>query len=537
MKKIKLFILNLLRSPLQYPAETLIGIVFFVLLVLSRTDAGRHLLPFSYEPLELLSYFVLQYVLTFCVNRWTLHSRWRWLYWLSALVWPLLLWGAFSPVPCVAMAVILLALQPSTADNSRFGRNLLNTIIWTALPILVGLLLFGLVAAILATVGSLFHLDLGDRPYFYAFFFVFTLIVPLLSADNVGRRCQDDLSSNTLFHIVVDWILSPALVLYTLILYLYAATIVVRWELPEGGIGWMTSIFLALSLLCYAVQGALGKRHFDWYYRFLPLISVVPLLLLWVGIARRVSEYGLTESRIYLLALAVSTTAAMVLLAIPRTRRHQLTTTLAAIIMLLITFIPGVTARDIAIRQQSARLWSLIPYVTVDGHFPESIDYVALRQDSVLRQQMLAANDCISYLKDEDAFDAFETQFGSWNLLVWEVRPVDDEEYIESTSMQLTVKRSRRYDVGDYRYLLTIPSHYCHMENDAPLRVKDGKGRLLLEYPIRQEAERMLASDGKIDSDKLLVAQNDSILVVLNEYVQYPNYQNAQIEAVLSNRP
>lgn len=534
MKKYVVFFRNLLRSPLQYQAETLIGIIFFVLLVLTHSKTGRHLLPFSYESEKLMSYFVLQYVLTFCVNRCTQNSRWRWLYWLSGFVWVLLLWGDISPVPCVAMASILLALQPSKADNRCFGRNLLNTIIWTTLPIAIGLLLYGLVAAIFATVNSLFRLDLGEQFYYYAFIFIFTMIVPLLSADNVGRRYKDDLSSNPLIHIVIDWILSPALVVYTLILYVYAATIVVRWELPNGGVGWMTSIFLTLSLLCYAVQGALGKRHFDWYYRILPLISVIPLVLLWVGAAHRVSEYGLTEARVYLLALALWTTASMVLLIIPSTRRHRLTTILAAIILFVITFIPSLTARDISVRQQTARLWELIPYITEDGHFPQSIDYEALRQDTVLCRQMLAANVCISYLKQENAFDSFEMQFGRWNLRAKAL--MDKDETSEFISEQLSVYLTKRYDVGEYRYLLTIPSYYCYMDKNEMLRVKD-KGRLLLEYPIRQEAERMLAVDGKIDPDKLLVLHNDSILVVLKEYEQFGNYQTAQIAVVLSNRP
>ena len=40
------------------------------------------------------------------------------------------------------------------------------------------------------------------------------------------------------------------------------------------------------------MQELLSTRHFDWFYRYFPYVALGPLVLLWVGVVRRVGEYG-----------------------------------------------------------------------------------------------------------------------------------------------------------------------------------------------------------------------------------------------------
>ncbi|AII50430.1 DUF4153 domain-containing protein [Hymenobacter sp. APR13] len=105
-----------------------------------------------------------------------------------------------------------------------------------------------------------------------------------------------------------QFVLLPLVVLYLLILYAYLARIVVRWELPEG---WVSILILAFSvagifalLLIHPIRNAPENtwlRTFArWFYR-----ALFPLLgLLFVAIGTRVSQYGITEERYFVLLLA-----------------------------------------------------------------------------------------------------------------------------------------------------------------------------------------------------------------------------------------
>jgi hypothetical protein len=98
------------------------------------------------------------------------------------------------------------------------------------------------------------------------------------------------------------------------------------------------------------------NRHYEWFYKFFPAIAVPPLVLLWIGIFRRIGEYGITEDRFYLLVLAALVTLFVTMLVRERTRRFQLMVLVLSTSAILFTFIPGIRARDFGIRSQMSRL-------------------------------------------------------------------------------------------------------------------------------------------------------------------------------------
>ena len=123
--------------------------------------------------------------------------------------------------------------------------------------------------------------------------------------------------------------------------------------------------FVSVALLCRLLQELLVKRNYDWYYRFFPYVAVGPLVLLWIGIARRIGEYGLTEMRIYLVAVAMLLTLFTIFLLWPRTRSFFRMSLIAGGVAVLLTFIPGIRARDLGNRFQRAEE---TPAITTGGY-------------------------------------------------------------------------------------------------------------------------------------------------------------------------
>ncbi|MBO4444016.1 MAG: DUF4153 domain-containing protein [Bacteroidaceae bacterium] len=105
---------------------------------------------------------------------------------------------------------------------------------------------------------------------------------------------------------VIRYLFVPLLALYLIVLYVYGFRILFRWELPDGGVAWLVS---TLMIGCVVVEMGLyplmrsgeGKPYERWIVRWLPLLILPLLLLMTVGTLRRLSDYGVTPLRLYLL--------------------------------------------------------------------------------------------------------------------------------------------------------------------------------------------------------------------------------------------
>ncbi|MBI1225869.1 MAG: DUF4153 domain-containing protein [Bacteroidetes bacterium] len=111
----------------------------------------------------------------------------------------------------------------------------------------------------------------------------------------------------TAFKNLTKFILIPIIAIYFLILYAFSAKILVQWELPQGWVGKLVLGFSVAGIFTYLLNYLLVK--FDdsqivkgfrkwFFYVLLPMV-----ILLFVAIGRRISDYGVTEAR-YVVATA-----------------------------------------------------------------------------------------------------------------------------------------------------------------------------------------------------------------------------------------
>ena len=257
---------GVVRSVREFPLETLLGLVYFVLGVL--TDRGQTAALKDSEVYELLLWFVPQYVLLFAFGRLARRRpRWYPFYLLAWFLWiPLFHWGFRYEDGYLGMAWILvplmLVLGDRKMDNVAFGRNVFHTVVQTAFGLLIGLLLAGIVSSLIASVNFLFALDLSDNWTEYSLLFLAFVVTPLLCCTFVSKESTG--KGDAALRVIVDYILSPALVAYAVILLLYIVRILIRWELPDGGVAYMVLGFLLASLLCYLLRMQIpeSQRHF-----------------------------------------------------------------------------------------------------------------------------------------------------------------------------------------------------------------------------------------------------------------------------------
>lgn len=410
---------NLANSLREYPLETALCVTYFLIWVF-RVSIGNALkgagLNVNVE--QFFVWFVPQFVLCYALHQFKDRNRMlAILYYLSWFVWiPLLLLCSSPNEWSIAISYLLagLALIVGTEkmDNERFGHHIIEVTIKLAEGLMIGMLLWGIICAIIASVDFLFGLSLKEGWYSYPSVFNWLVITPLLCCTLLSDYSGFTKVEN-LLRIVVDRVLSTALVIYTVILYGYIFRILFKWELPNGGVAYMVLAFLCVALVCYLLRMQVKNRRYEWFYKFFPAIAVPPLVLLWIGIFRRIGEYGITEDRFYLLVLAALVTLFVTMLVLERTRRFQLMVLVLSTSAILFTFIPGIRARDFGIRSQMSRLDKLLPEVLEDGKFPKIADYHELVKDTVRCKNIEESYSIWAYLKGQMDASSFNLRYGA----------------------------------------------------------------------------------------------------------------------------
>ena len=123
------------------------------------------------------------------------------------------------------------------------------------------------------------------------------------------------------------YLLTPIAALYLVVLYCYGLKILATWTLPEGMVSYPVAAFMSIWLLLRlapAVNRDDTPRFVAGLYsRWLPVLSFPLLVLMTVGLGRRVADYGITVDRLYGLTLNAWFYLATVWLLIPRLRRFQ----------------------------------------------------------------------------------------------------------------------------------------------------------------------------------------------------------------------
>ncbi|MHA3047225.1 DUF4153 domain-containing protein [Riemerella anatipestifer] len=106
-----------------------------------------------------------------------------------------------------------------------------------------------------------------------------------------------------------QYILIPLLFIYLVMMYLYAAKIIFLWELPKGLVS-ITVISYSLVgifalLLVHPLKNEDSKSWVKWFSKIFYFSLVPMLVLLFVAIFTRLFDYGVTESRYFVLLIAI----------------------------------------------------------------------------------------------------------------------------------------------------------------------------------------------------------------------------------------
>ena len=275
------------------------------------------------------------------------------------------------------IALLVLLGFPFERNNQGFTYRNFTNLFHLGLATAVWLLVFGLVAAILFTITTLFNVEFSDSFYshFYTSLGIFTQ--PLFFLVFQQRQAKSEMTLNRIFEILVNFVLAPALMIFTVLLYAYVVQIIFEGVLPKGMLANITLPYLLGGLGVYALRSICAKARWETFFKFYPYLAIVPIVLLWLAIDRRISAYAWTEPRIYLVALATAITIAYAILIVPKARQYRLISGVVMVAIFAMTWV--VKPQEIAYKSQTVRFEQLLKKLNLSdgsGKIRDDIDFV-----------------------------------------------------------------------------------------------------------------------------------------------------------------
>ena len=348
------------------------------------------------------------------------------------------------------IALLVLLGFPFEKNNQGFTYRNFTNLFHLGLATMVWLLVFGLVAAILFTITTLFNVEFSDSFYSHFYTSLGILTQPLFFLVFQQRQAKSEMTLNRIFEILVNFVLAPALMIFTVLLYAYVVQIIFEGVLPKGMLANITLPYLLGGLGVYALRSICAKARWETFFKFYPYLAIVPIVLLWLAIDRRISAYAWTEQRIYLVALATAITIAYAILTVPKIRQYRLISAVVILAIFAMTWV--VKPQEIAYQSQTARFEQLLKKLNLSddsGKIRDDVDFVERLENmpkSELKdwKELDSVSDYLLYSIEldssvEDAYqerrEVFQKQYGEKSKELLKVDIYRDEIRIDGQAI------------------------------------------------------------------------------------------------------
>lgn len=340
---------------------------------------------------------------------------------------------------------------------------------------------------------------------------------------------------------VVQYLFIPLLVLYMLTLYVYAGQILSQWTLPVGGVSYLVTVSMVMMILLiyltFPIQFQEGNRLFKHVTRWLPVAMLPLLALMTVAIGRRLSDYGITVSRLYLLVFNLWCYAVCLWLIFTRNKRIWIIPTSFAIILLLISVGPqsiaNVTLNKLKDEARNAFVASGLT------QFPLSGEQYEKWLKTVDPKTAASIDSKLDYIQDFYRYKDMKDLLCK-DAVLGKVAHMDDANY--------SVVHHENYHNWDLFQKIDIPDGYRRvewLENQYPeIEVANDTMKIVLEtedgtkQTFEIKRRDLIAMDSQKWQDETpgtLVLKNDDALLMVKgfEYYTHNDDESLRLQGLL----
>lgn len=445
-------------------------------------------------------------------------------YWISA--------GILCPL------AVLISLR--RRDNGDFTDAIIAYAASFGVAFVFALTIHLLVMAIFGSTAYIFDLKVPEALWFYVTLVAYGIVAPVMFLSLQHRLLGRSFRIGRTVTALVNYVIMPAVLIYTVILYLYAAKITVMWELPKGGIAYMVFAFTIITVAVGAIQYTLERRLYDKYFKYFSFIAIPALILFWTGVVRRIGEYGLSEPRVYLVVCGAIMTLTLALLPSRRAGRYVNVAIISFVLFAAVAWIPFLSAEKLAMDSQCRRIRMAAAEANVLSEDGKLIIGNGSAADTVYRKQHRQIYESLRYIEKDSA-----------RIAVFGIRQAEDyrdglsavtagyadaysveayEQTISDNCFYFYASRaaqsgSRACDIAEFKRLYVSPAITISADCETMTVEADG---LHVELQCNDLLEAMLANAGCTREDitcrgdleqiesELLEYRTDSILVLFD---------------------
>lgn len=226
--------------------------------------------------------------------------------------------------------------------------------------VFAGVLQMGLYA-ILLTLNGLLGVAIYPNLYLYIWITILGVFAPVHFLGGVPSSDLDRKDFPEVLKVLLLYIIMPLLAIYTLILYIYFAKIIITLQWPVGLVGHLVLWYAVISTITIFLITPLESDN-KWVKTFIFWFTKVmlPLLvMMFFSLGKRIEAYGITENRFYVLILGLWVLGTMLYWNFSR-RRNNISLPLSLAILALVSVCGPLSSYAISIKSQTNRFYNIV---------------------------------------------------------------------------------------------------------------------------------------------------------------------------------
>ena len=211
----------------------------------------------------------------------------------------------FTLIPISMVLFLLIPILRKKDNREKYLQSVFSNFVTTG--IFAAVLWIG-IEIILATVNYLFFYS-GDSLFFRLTTYSFWFITEVFGASlflSLLKKPNDNLENYEfpfIFNLLIKFVIIPLIIIYTGVLYIYMAKVIISMHLPKGLIShlvlWYTafSVFMMILITPFTQK----DKFFENFKKYFPYFSIPLIFASLFAVFQRTYQYGITENRYYVL--------------------------------------------------------------------------------------------------------------------------------------------------------------------------------------------------------------------------------------------
>ena len=426
-------------------------------------------------------------------------------------------------------------LVPVIGKKDEEEKYFQSVIVDKTVTILFSVVLFLGLIAVFATIDGLSLIKLDSNIYIETLLFVvfvFSVIFFLSKLKKVDESLEN-YEIHKIFKFLIYFIVIPLITTYTGILYVYFGKMLITRSWPQGLVShlilWYTifSLFIMIMVTPMAKKDSVARV----FKKYFPFASLPLLVLSIVSISKRISQYGVTPSRYFVVLLAMWLIFCMVS-SIFKARLSVILISLITVVYISV-FTP-VNNRRITLMSQNKRFEKILVKhgLLKDGKLVKKPELAKEKKYEVtdVLNYILGINDRRNDIENLKPFgktdgkpykdrEEFEKSLGidsAWYQYS-DFGSIGDSYFVTFGINEnvLVNMYNGIEEVKGYDYAITNLESYFTDNNN----VKEFFGK----YPVKLSQEGIAVYDGKIEDNKELIKVN--MPEIVDKIIKHPEIQ------------